>query len=337
MPPQTTDSRNPITRREALRRTVVFSAGALMAGRHVFAKSVPPITRFDSDAMHLLAFGDYGSKGNSSQVAVSKRMAMFAKSLDKPLAAVLALGDSFYTTLTPDRFIKHFERMYSTKYLNCPFYVCPGNHDYGTAAYDYQPGKLQMQLDYAKNHPQSRWKLPSKWYTVTFPSAEKPLVKAIMLDGNYWEGALTPKEKIEQRHFLEAELNKKTDASWLWVVNHFPLYSDCPAYAENKRLISEWGELIKSHPVSLFISGHAHILQHLHVEGYSTSFIVSGAGGQRLYKVKETNRGFVTNHYLGFNHISVTPDEIQVQYINADGDCLHRFRRDQTGKVQVLA
>jgi hypothetical protein len=326
----------PITRREAIRRTVIFSAGALVAGRTGFAKPTPAKTKFDEGAMHLLALGDYGTKGNANQAAVANRMAAFVKTLDKPLTAVLALGDNFYTKLTTDRFDNHFDKIYSTDGLNCPFYACLGNHDYGTASYEWQPGKFQMELDYAKNNPRSRWKMPSKWYTVHLPSEDRPLVKAIVLDGNYWEGALTPKEKIAQRKFLKAELEKKSDAPWLWVVNHFPLYSDCPAYAENKALIREWGPLIKEHPVSLFLSGHAHILQHLHVKGYSPSFIVSGGGGQRLYPMQDSKRGFVTNHDLGFNHISVTADEFQVQFINKDGDCLHHFRRDQAGKTKVL-
>lgn len=332
-----TDPAAPITRREALRRTVIFSAGALIAGRTGIAQAAPAKTEFAADSMHLLALGDYGAKGNANQVAVANRMADFAKSLDKPLTAVLALGDNFYSKLTPERFDKNFERIYSPKDLNCPFYACPGNHDYGTAMYDLQPGKLQMQLDYARNNPRSRWKMPAKWYTVQLPSADKPLVKIIVLDGNYWEGALTPKEKIEQRRFLQTELQKKNDAPWLWVVNHFPLFSDCPPYAENKPLIREWGKLLRDHPVSLVIAGHAHILQHLKVEGYTSSFIVSGGGGASLYPVKATNRGFVTNHYLGFNHLSVTPDELHVQYINAAGNCLHHFRRDQSGRVTVLA
>jgi hypothetical protein len=145
-------------------------------------------------------------------------MATFAKSLDRPLSAVLALGDNFYTKLTPDRFEKHFEQLYSPEALDCPFYACAGNHDYGTAKYEFQPGKLQMELDYAKEHPTSRWKFPSKWYTVELPNPEKPLVKMIVLDGNYWEGALTPQEKIAQRRFLETELQKKSDAPWLWLV-----------------------------------------------------------------------------------------------------------------------
>ncbi len=295
----------------------------------------PAATKFDDEGMHLLALGDYGSGGNPTQIAVADRMTTFAKSLAKPLTAVLALGDNFYKKLTPDRFDKHFEKIYSPAALNCPFYACPGNHDYGTAKYDLQIGKLQMQLDYAKNHPESRWKMPAKWYTVHLPTAEKPLVKVVILDGNYWEGALTPKEKVAQRRFLKAEL-KQNDAPWLWVVNHFPLYSDCPAYSENKPLIRDWGPLVQKYPVSLFISGHAHILQHLHVEGYKSSFVVSGGGGAMLYPMKDSKRGFVTNQHLGFNHIYVTPEEFHVQFIDPGGDCLHHFRRDQAGKVTVL-
>jgi hypothetical protein len=168
------------------------------------------------------------------------------------------------------------------------------------------------------------------------PSEDKPLVKVIVLDGNYWEGALTPKEKLAQRGFLKAEL-KKNDAPWLWLVNHFPMYSDCPKYTENKPLIREWGPLIKKYPVSLYFSGHAHILQHLHVEGYNASFIVSGAGGAHLYDIKKSGRGFVTNKYLGFNHIHVTTEEMNVQFINAAGECLHHFQRDQAGRIKVLA
>jgi tartrate-resistant acid phosphatase type 5 len=324
----------PITRREALRRTVVFSAGAFLAGRTTCAKPTPPTTKFESPGIHLLALGDYGSKGNESQTSVAARMAKFANSLAQPLTAVLALGDNFYKPITPDRFEKHFEKMYSTDGLNCPFYACLGNHDYGPK-YDPQEGKPQMEFDYAKNNPKSRWKLPSKWYTVHLPSEDKPLVKIIVLDGNYWAGALKPEEKIAQRRFLKDEL-KKNDAPWMWVVNHFPLYSDCTAYTENKDLIREWGPLIKKSPVSLCFSGHAHILQHLKVEGYNSSFIVSGAGGANLYKIKKSDRGFVTNHHLGFNHIHVTPEEINVQFVSANGDCLHHFSRDQAGRIKVL-
>jgi hypothetical protein len=325
-----------ISRREALRRTVVFSTAALVGGRTNILRARPVETKFADRGIHLLALGDYGSK-NENQVAVANAMAKFAKSLNQPLTAVLALGDNFYKKLTLERFDTHFEKMYSTDGLDCPFHVCLGNHDYGEALYDFQQGKARMQIDYAKNNPESRWKLPAKWYTVELPSADKPLVKIIVLDGNYWPGALTPKEKIEQRHFLEAELKKKTDASWLWLVNHFPLFSDCKKRGDSKSLIREWGQLIKDSNISLCLAGHDHNMQHLRVEGYGASFIVSGAGGASLYEIKRTDRGFTNEKHRGFNHIHVTPEEVNVQFITADGDCLHHFQRTPTGDVKVLS
>ena len=220
--------------------------------------------------------------------------------------------------------------------MNCPFYACAGNHDYGTAKYDFQEGKLQLQLDYAKQNPNSRWKFPSKWYTVELPSAENPLVKIIVLDGSFWEGALTPQEKIEQRRFFKAELAKGTKAPWTWMVNHYPLFSETVDRGDNQQLIKEWGPQLQEHDISLAFAGHDHTLQHLQVEGYKPSFIVSGAGGARLYDCRVTERGFVNNQVFGFNHMHVTPELLTVQFIDAKGRQLHAFTRDRAGKVEVV-
>jgi tartrate-resistant acid phosphatase type 5 len=325
----------PVTRREAIRRTLLFSAGTLLASRSGTLNAAPAVNEFDGQGIHLLALGDYGTKGNERQVSVANAMSKFAKSLDRPLTAVLALGDNFYRKITANRFERHFENMYSKDGLNCPFYACLGNHDYGTAKYDQQEGKAQLQLDYAANNPISRWKMPSKWYTFELPDSKNPLVKVVTLDGNYWEGALTPKEKIKQRRFLEAELKAPTSAAWLWVVNHFPMFSECSNRGDNKPLLRDWGPLIKSSRASLCLAGHDHTMQHLRIDGYSPSFIVSGAGGAGLYKVNRKKRGFADNQHLGFNHIFVTPERLQLQFINTSGECLHHFTRELSGKITI--
>ena len=83
-------------------------------------------------------------------------MAQFSRQLKHPLSGVLMLGDNFYGKLAPDRFLRHFEDMSPKAELNCPFYGCLGNHDYGPS-YDSGQGrdKAQMQLDYAREHPDS--------------------------------------------------------------------------------------------------------------------------------------------------------------------------------------
>jgi tartrate-resistant acid phosphatase type 5 len=334
---ETSNLNAPMTRREAIRKAVLFSSSAWAAGHFGSLRAAAPQTAFSDAGMHLLALGDYGTKGDAAQTSVARRMAEFAGTLGAPLSAVLALGDNFYRTMTPDRFEKHFEQMYSREALNCPFYACAGNHDYGTARYDFQEGKLQMQLDYAKNNPDSRWKMPAKWYSVELPNADNPLVKLIVLDGSYWEGALTPQEKIKQRHFLKAELKKETKAPWLWMMNHYPLFSECAAHGNSPKLIREWGPILQKHPFSLCLAGHDHTLQHLRVDGYDASFIVSGGGGARRYGVKLSKLGFVNGRDLGFNHIHVTPESFEVQFINAAGEQLHAFRRTLRGGVKVLS
>ena len=200
---------SPLTRRDALKKTVLFSTSVLTAGWLGKLSAQPPRTEFPEKGLHFLALGDFGS-GNAHQAAVAAQMAAFTKKLDGPLAAVLALGDNFYGTMTPERFQPHFEQMYSKTDFNCPFYACLGNHDYGPR-YDGHQGRLkaQMQLDYAASNPSSRWKLPNRWYALELPDAKNPLVKIIVLDGNMIEAALTPQEKLEQQRFLEAELKKK--------------------------------------------------------------------------------------------------------------------------------
>jgi len=325
-----------LTRREAIKRTVVFSTGAVLANWLGPWRAKAAATEFSDQGMHLLALGDFGS-GKANQVAVARQMAAFAKKLNAPLAAVLALGDNFYQRLTLDRFGPHFEQMYDPERLNCPFYACLGNHDYGPI-YDSGQGrpKAQMQLDYARNNPASRWKMPAKWYAIELPDAQNPLVKIIFLDGNMAAGALTPQEKLEQKRFLEAELMKPTRAPWRWMVSHFPMFSECKSRGDSSRMIQLWGDHLKTHCISLYLSGHDHTLQHLEAEGYETSFVVSGSGGGSLYEVKPTNRGFAERIY-GFNHFHVTPDRFDVQFIDADGNRLHSFRRTLAGKVEIAS
>jgi hypothetical protein len=326
-----------ISRREALKKTILFSTGLLGAGWLPRASAVTPVTQFSGEGLHLLAFGDYGSK-NKSQALVAQQMARFARELGRPLDGVLALGDSFYGKMTPDRFDRDFEKMYDAKALPCAFHACIGNHDYERAAYgqEPEPRKCEVQLAYARENPKSRWKMPAKWYALEFPHAGQPLLKVIVLDSNIQEGALTPKEKLAQKRFLEAELAKGTKAPWLWLMWHHPVFTETTKRKDNASLLRLVDAALKSHPFSVCISGHDHNLQHLRVDGYRPSFIVSGAGGANHYEVKPSARGF-TKVDLGFNHFHVTPTHIHAQFVNAEGECLHAFRRDLDGKVEIVS
>lgn len=327
---------NPVSRREAIKSTILFSTGLLTASW--FSRLDAAVkTDFGADGIHLLAVGDYGTN-NDKQRQVATCMNDFAGKLGKPLTAVLALGDNFYGNLQPDRFQPGFEEMYSKQHLNCPFYALLGNHDYGPQ-YDSKQGRVKadMQLEYAKTNQSSRWKMPAKWYSFELGAPAKPLVKVIYLDGNYFEGALTPQEKLAQKRWLDAEIQKPTKAKWLWVVSHYPLFSDTTSRGDKAgaRLLQEWGSILREKPVSLYLSGHDHNLQHLRVEGYQPSFLVSGGGGASRYEVSQSPRGF-SMQSRGFNHIHVTEEKITVQLINAEGKRLHAFERNLKGETTIL-
>lgn len=324
-----------INRREAIRRTVVFSTGLLAArwAGAAGAQGTPPAAGFPAGGMHLLALADFGY-GNKAQAAVAAGMATFARGLGAPLTGVLALGDNFYKTLTPERFQTGFEAMYPASDFACPFHLVLGNHDYGPG-YDSGQGadKAQMQLDYAQANPASRWKLPAKWYALELPDPARPLVKIIFLDSNLTEPVLTPQEKLDQQRFLEAELQKGTTAPWTWIAAHHPLFSDGP-HGDNTTLIKRWGPCLADSEASLYLCGHDHTLQHLEVPAYRASFVVTGAGGAGLHDLHDTGRGY-TQKIFGFTHLHVTTEAVDVQYLDTEGRRLHAFRRDRQGRVEV--
>ncbi|HRQ88586.1 MAG TPA: metallophosphoesterase [Bacteroidia bacterium] len=326
-----------MTRREALRKTIYFSTGLMGAGLASRVHAAKPDTSFSGPGLHLLSIGDFGNARSDSQARVAARMAEFAKSLDQPLDAVLALGDNFYGKMTPDRFDRHFEKMYDIGSMPCPFHACIGNHDYEKADYgrDPEPRKCEMQLEYAKENPGSRWKMPAKWYTLELPDPANPLLKIIVLDSNLQEGALTPQEKLEQQRFLKAELEKGTKAPWLWLMMHHPPYTETTKRKDSSRLIGMIDEAVRSHFVSVCIGGHDHNLQHLQVEGCRTNFIVNGAGGANTYEVTPSERGF-SRKVLGFTHFHLSEKRIKAQFIDVDGDCLHTFRCRRDGSVEVV-
>ncbi len=327
-----------LSRREALKTSLLFSSGLLAGGwasRLDAAKEAK--TSFKSGGIHVLAFGDFGTK-NDKQLQVARRMNEFAGKLGVPLSAVLALGDNFYGHLTPETFRSRFDDYYSTEHLDCPFHALLGNHDYGPS-YDSKQGraKADMQLAHAAGNPSSRWKMPAKWHAFELGPRNNPLVKIIYLDGNYFEGALTPQEKIAQRRWLSAEMAKPTRARWLWLASHYPLFSDANEGRSKERanLLREWNDALSDKRVSLYLAGHDHTLQHLRAEGMGPDFIVSGGGGAGRHDVKESDRGF-SMKTRGFSHIHVTGDKLTVQYINTDGELIHSFERDRAGRTKVL-
>jgi tartrate-resistant acid phosphatase type 5 len=269
--------------------------------------------------------GDWG-EGKPAQKNVADAMAKYVAARKTPFAALLSAGDNFYVPLSgveDPAWQTLFEQMYDAKRLDFPFYAALGNHD-------YDQNKYLIELAYARQNPQSRWKLPARWYRVDLP-AKEPLVTALMLDSD--QPNLTAIEWALEKKFIAEELARPR-APWTICVAHHPLFSNGAA-ADNGVLQKDWGAVFEKEHVDFYLCGHDHNLQHLEVKGWKESFVLAGGGGAHAHPLIRDNRGPFSRTVYGFVHFDVTPDLATVRYVGADGATLHEFTRTKAGEVKV--
>jgi len=281
----------------------------------------------DTADVNLLSMGDWGS-GTADQRAVANALAKYASANKQPFDGMLLVGDNFYMKLPKGiddpAWQSVFEQMYDPSRLNFPFFAALGNHD-------YQDGKDAIELAYAKAHPESRWKLPARWYRIDVPQ-EKPLVTVLMLDSD--KDPLGKARWEEQKKWMETELAKPR-GTWTLCCAHHPLFSN-GGHGDNGLLQQEWGPLLVKYNVDFYVCGHDHDLQHLQIPNWFTSFVLVGGGGADVHLMRHDDRGPLSRLTHGFGHFDFTPQSVTVKFITEDGNILHEFKRDKSGKVQVI-
>src|SRR5438093_141999 len=138
--------------------------------------------------------------------------------------------------------------MYDPTRLAAPLYVVLGNHD-------YESRKAPIELDYAKQNPRSRFKMPARWYRVDLPP-----VTLIALDSNHDE--LSKGQWTTETRWLEAELSKPQTTRWTICFAHHPLFSNSQ-HGDDEKLQRVWGPAFKRHHVDFYLCSHDHCLEHL--------------------------------------------------------------------------
>lgn len=274
-------------------------------------------------------------------------MQQYVKRWNIETDALLMLGDNFYGSLhggsASMRFQTQFESMYPESVFDCPALVVPGNHDYEISPMAKYPAELQ----YAANNV-TRWTMPAQSYRRVFPETN-PIVTFLALDSNMPNEpaqplptghfyTMTDAQRLAQLEWLESELQAPLTTPHLVVIGHHPLFSNGP-HGDNHTLIRDWGPLFQQYNVALYLAGHDHDLQHLEIEGQSTSFVMSGGGGAALYPLNSSkaDRGPYAAELFGFTHLQIKPDELIVRHLNTDGKLLHKFTRDLSGKVTIAS
>lgn len=287
--------------------------------------------------VNFLSMGDWGQAGKTQRI-VADNLARHVNTSGLKYEAMLTAGDNFYVPLLgidDPKWQTMFEQMYDPAVLNFPFYVALGNHDYDLLDKNNPAGprKWQVEIEYAKANPQSRWKLPSRWYRLELPK-ENPLVTVLMLDSD--RTLLGPELWKEELAWIAAELEKPRKTPWLIAVAHHPLFSNGD-HGDVGPLQRELGPLFQQHGVDFFIAGHDHDLQHLEIDGYATSFLLVGGGGAGIRPMRNDVRGPFSRSVYGFADLQFTEERATVRYISGtDGTVLHAFTRTKAGKVNVI-
>ena len=289
------------------------------------AVAAPAPATQPTQELNFLAMGDWG-EGKPAQKTVAETMARYVTSRHARFAGLLTAGDNFYVPVSGTHdpvWQTLFEKMYDPIRLDFPFYVSLGNHD-------YDQKKYRWELAYSLEFPQSRWKLPSRWYRLDFPR-ENSLLTVMMLDSDH--DFMTANDWRQEREFLEQQLARPR-APWTMCVAHHPLFSN-GLVGQNGLLQKDWGELFKKYDVDLYLCGHDHNLQHLEIAGWKTSFVIAGGGGAHSAPIVRDSLGPFSRAVYGFAHFQFTPQQAIIRYVGADGQLLHEFVRSKAGQVRV--
>ncbi|MCX5685173.1 MAG: metallophosphoesterase [Planctomycetota bacterium] len=296
-------------------------AGLLIAGAGLWPAAAQPAAKEATDAalaqVDLLAVGDWEYRdGNPPTTA--RAMADYAAALGRPLQAALLLGDSFHLHLEQGKEPQLgtiFEATYDPKRLNFPFYAIRGNHD-------CESDNTRIEMAYSSEHPDSRWKMPARWYRVDLP-AKEPVVTILMLDSNKSE--MPAKDWQAEQQWMETELAKPRGA-WTLCAAHHPLFSN-GTHGDSATLQREWGPILKKYRVDFYLNGHDHDLEHLEIDGWPTSFLVLGGGGGRLRADADGKHGPFSRSSFGFAHLALDRRQATVRIMDGRGSTVHEFVR----------
>jgi acid phosphatase len=261
-----------------------------------------PSPASDEPVLRFYALGDTG-RGDSDQAEVAAAMAGFQSQFSADFT--LLLGDNFYprgvrSTEDP-QWQNKFEGMYDPSLFDLPFYAILGNHDYRRNA--------SAQIEYSRRNPDSRWKMPERYYSFSHRLSDGTSIDFFALDTNTIED-----EPIQMR-WLDKALASSA-ARWKIVFAHHVLYS-YGHYGDDQRLIAALEKRFVDGGVDLFLSGHEHQLQILEpISG--VSYMTSGAGS-RPRKVGCGQRTVYVAGASGFLVFEISKNRLLTYVVLADG------------------
>jgi len=184
------------------------------------------------------------------------------------------------------RFKDTFEKVYTAKSLQVPWYVVAGNHDHN--------GNVDAQIEYSKHS--KRWHFPSYYYTFTqqVPGSDTT-VQFVMIDTVTFAGVIDDHETCArnssrcqldfpgpsskalyatQLNWLKDTLANST-ADHLIVAGHYPVYS-VAEHGPTAELVSDLKPLLEQYNAHYF-NGHDHTMEFIQPAGFPGYYTTGAA------------------------------------------------------------
>lgn len=312
-PSPTLVAKRLVLKRFALCSGVTFVLLLVASAYWLYSPPSPyvPLSGLDPASLSLIAVGDQGS-GDLQQWRVGLGMERVAATEGR-LDMVVFLGDNFYgkpLASTHDlSWQTKFERVYWGHWLShVPFYAVMGNHDY--------PVSQKYEIKYGQQHKGSgRWQMPANFYAKDFGDVDgHPLVRMVFLDTS------APRESLQQQiDWMDKVFQAPGPAPvWRIVASHHPVRNQ-GQHGEESALVASLLPALQRNNVDLLLSGHDHN-QQLLLRAGEPAWVVSGAGGQKLYALNSPARDSIFSaSRAGFAKLDLNAHQLRLAYYNDRG------------------
>jgi len=277
---------------------------------------------FSQEKISFIAIGDWGRQGSENQLLVAAQMSTWA--MDNKANFVISLGDNFYengVASTDDPLWKiSFEDVYTSSYLQVPWYAALGNHDYH--------GNVQAQIDYSATS--SRWVMPSRYFSFTKKLDDGSIVLFVIMDTSpicksddesktqFSEDVTKIDSKI-QYNWMDSVLSA-TPAKWKIVCGHHPVISG-GYHGGQIEMQQEVEPIFVKNKVDAYLCGHDHDMQHLKRKGIN--YFVSGAGSEPRNCEGTKYTSFFAPKTPGFLGIDLSSGEFKATFTDYSGNVLY--------------
>ena len=301
------------------------------------------------DGLDFFFWGDWGSNvpANESDsgiafegAKVAKQINVYAEAL-KPEFMVL-LGDNFYqngvNSTTDPLWQQVYRSLYTAPATYVPWYPVMGNHDY----YGQNP---QPEIDYTKEHRDSRWTFPDYQYTRVWeiPGSTKTLqivfINSVTLCPEaasaptkiHWPNATEYPEQIRfiyqpTLQWIEDTLAAST-ADYLLVAGHYHIYTNTAGDSmkpEGICLQERLVPLLRQYRVAAYMNGHEHNFEHHFIKGIN--YLTVGHGSdQNDALASGTPPGLLFNltNIGGFGIMHVSDYSLNFTYVDEHGNHIY--------------